>query len=54
MGEILTPAEIVARIDAVTAEDVQRVAAAMLGGGVHGAVIGPFRSEVRLLKAMAG
>jgi predicted Zn-dependent peptidase len=54
MGEILTPAEIVARIDAVTAEDVQRVAATMLSGGVHGAVIGPFRSEAKLLKAMAG
>jgi predicted Zn-dependent peptidase len=42
-GEAAEPAEILAGLDAVTAEDVQRVAQDVIGGsGLRCAVIGPF------------
>jgi len=50
---ILTPDELVARLDAISAEDVRRVAARILDSGLRGAVVGPFRDETRLAAAMA-
>ncbi len=47
-GEILEPPEIVAHIESVTAEDVQRAAQALLDSGLRGAAVGPFRSSARL------
>jgi predicted Zn-dependent peptidase len=45
-GEAAEPAEILAGLDAVTAEDVQRVAQDVIGGsGLRCAVIGPFDDE---------
>jgi predicted Zn-dependent peptidase len=45
--EILLPDEVVRRIDAVTADDVKRVARRLLDGGLRAAVIGPFRAPER-------
>ncbi|HEX6492668.1 MAG TPA: pitrilysin family protein [Candidatus Dormibacteraeota bacterium] len=53
-GEILLPETVVARIEAVTAEDVLRLAAAILEGGLRGAVIGPFRDAEKFMTIMAG
>jgi predicted Zn-dependent peptidase len=45
-GEIVEPEEILASLDAVTAEDVQRVAQDVIGGnGLNLALIGPFEQE---------
>jgi predicted Zn-dependent peptidase len=45
-GEAEEPAEILAGLDAVTAEDLQRVAQDVIGGaGLRCAVIGPFDDE---------
>jgi predicted Zn-dependent peptidase len=46
-GEILLPDEVVRRIDAVSAEDILRVARRLLDGGLRAAVIGPFRQPER-------
>lgn len=46
-GEILLPDEVVRRIDAVTADDITRLARRMLDGGLRAAVIGPFRAPER-------
>ena len=43
-----------AGLDAVTAEDVQRVAADVLGGRLHLAVIGPFDDPGRFERLLAG
>lgn len=43
-GRAAEPAEVTAGLDAVTAEDVQRVATDLLDGGLYLAVIGPFDS----------
>jgi predicted Zn-dependent peptidase len=52
-GEAVEPDEVVAEIDAVTAEDVQRVAQDILGnGGVHLALIGPFEDAERFEKLL--
>jgi len=45
--EILLPDEVLRRIDAVSAGDVQRVARRLLDGGLRAAVIGPFRAPER-------
>jgi len=45
--EILLPDEVVRRIDAVTADDIKRVARRLLDGGMRAAVIGPFRAPER-------
>ena len=42
LGKADEPEDVLAGLDAVTAEDVQRVAADILGGRLHLAVIGPF------------
>ena len=52
-GEILTPAEVVERIDAVTAEDIRRLAAETLAAGLRGAVIGPFPKPDKFLRVLA-
>lgn len=43
-GHAAEPAEVLAGFDAVTAEDVQRVAGELLDGGLYLAAIGPFDS----------
>jgi len=53
-GEILLPETVVSRIEAVTAEDVRRLAVAILDGGLRGAVIGPFRDAEKFMTIMAG
>ena len=52
-AEILTPAEVVERFAAVTAEDVRRLAAETLAEGLRGAVIGPFPKPDRFLRVLA-
>jgi predicted Zn-dependent peptidase len=46
-GKAREPEEVLAGLDAVTAEDVQRVAADILGGRLYLAVIGPFDDPAR-------
>ncbi|HEX6538817.1 MAG TPA: pitrilysin family protein [Candidatus Dormibacteraeota bacterium] len=46
-GTILDPAEIIAQLEAVSAEDVRRAARRVLDEGLRGAVVGPFRSSTR-------
>jgi predicted Zn-dependent peptidase len=45
--EILLPDEVLRRIDAVSADDVMRLARRLLDGGLRAAVIGPFRAPER-------
>jgi predicted Zn-dependent peptidase len=53
-GRAPEPEEILAGIDAVTAEDVQRVAADVIGGnGLNLALIGPFEDSERFEKLLA-
>ncbi len=52
-GGAVEPDEVIAALDAVTAEDVQRVAGAVIGGGaLHLAVIGPFDDAQRFEKLL--
>jgi predicted Zn-dependent peptidase len=46
-GAAEEPEDVLAGLDAVTAEDVQRVAEDVLGGRLHLAVIGPFDDAER-------
>jgi predicted Zn-dependent peptidase len=46
-GEATEPADVLAALDAVTAEDVQRVAQDVLDSGFRLAVIGPFDDPER-------
>lgn len=46
-GRILEPAELIAHLDAVTAEDVQQAARDVLSQELRAAVVGPFRSATR-------
>jgi len=52
-GEILLPDEVVRRIDAVTPDDILRVARRLLTGGLRAAVIGPFRQPERFEAQLA-
>jgi predicted Zn-dependent peptidase len=52
-GEILLPDELVRRIEAVSADDVQRAAVAALDAGLRGAVIGPFAKPDKFEKILA-
>ncbi|MBA2293675.1 MAG: insulinase family protein [Actinobacteria bacterium] len=52
-GRAVEPEEILTGLDAVTAEDVQRVAAEILGGELRLAVIGPFDEPARFEKLLA-
>ncbi len=53
-GQALEPEELLQKIDAVTAEDVQRVARDLISTDkLHLAVIGPFDDEDRFLKLLA-
>jgi predicted Zn-dependent peptidase len=49
-GKAAEPEELLAGLDAVTAEDVQRVATEILDSGFHLAVIGPFDDAARFEK----
>ncbi len=54
-GEVEEPADVLAGIDAVTVEDVQRVAQDVLGkNGLRLALIGPFDDPKRFEKILAG
>jgi predicted Zn-dependent peptidase len=52
-GRAIEPDEVLAGLDAVTAEDVQRVAGDILGGGLRLALIGPFDEPERFEKLLA-
>jgi len=53
-GKAAEPVELLAGLDAVTAEDVQRVAQDLIAGqGIRLAVIGPFDDEERFSKLLA-
>jgi predicted Zn-dependent peptidase len=51
-GEVLLPETVVERVDAVTAEEVRRLAGRVLAGGLRGAVIGPFRDAEKFMTAL--
>jgi len=53
LGEILEPEEVVARLEAVQAADLQRVARQCLEAGLHGAVVGPFRDARKFLTTLS-
>ena len=52
-GGAIEPDEVLAGLDAVTAEDVQRVARDLLGGALLLALIGPFDDPARFEKLLA-
>ncbi len=53
-GAATEPSEVVEELDALTADDVQRVAQELLGGdGLHLAVIGPFEDVERFERLLA-
>jgi predicted Zn-dependent peptidase len=53
-GQAAEPEDVIAALDAVTAEDVQRVAQEVVGGrGLNLAVIGPFDDAARFEKVLA-
>jgi len=53
LGEVRTVEQEVAAVDAVTAEDVRRVAGQLLGGPLQLAVIGPFAKTSSFLSAIS-
>lgn len=53
LGAAEEPADVLAGLDAVTVEDVQRVAADVLGGRLRLALIGPFDDPDRFEKLLA-
>ena len=53
-GRIIEPEDLVARLEAVEAADVSALAGRVLAAGLRAAVVGPFRSEARFEKAIAG
>jgi predicted Zn-dependent peptidase len=53
LGKAEEPEDVLAGLDAVTAEDVRRVAADVLGGRLHLAVIGPFDDPGRFEQLLA-
>ncbi len=53
-GHALEPDELLAKIDEVTAEDIQRVAKDLIANDkLHLAVIGPFEDEARFAALLA-
>ena len=52
-GRAVEPAEVLNGLDAVTADDVERVAAEILGGELRLALIGPFDEPERFEKLLA-
>ncbi len=53
-GQAYEPEEVLSGLDAVTGDDVQRVAQDILGGRLYLAVIGPFEDAERFEKLLAG
>lgn len=53
-GEILVTEQLVGYVEAVTPEDIRRVAANVLEQGLRGAVIGPFPKANKFEKILAG
>lgn len=52
-GEILVAEEVVAAIEAVTAEEIRAMAESICSGGLRAAVIGPFAKAERFERALA-
>ena len=52
-GRAVEPEEVLAGLDAVTVEDIQRVAGELLGGALRLALIGPFDEPERFEKLLA-
>ena len=52
-GRAIEPDEVLAGLDAVTVEDLERVAAEILGGSLRLAVIGPFDDPARFERLLA-
>ena len=52
-GRAVEPDEVLAGLDAVTVEDLERVAAEILGGSLRLAVIGPFDDPARFERLLA-
>ena len=52
-GRAVEPAEVLAGLDAVTVDDVQRVATDLLAGDLRLALIGPFDEPERFEKLLA-
>ena len=53
-GQAVEPQEVLAGLDAVTAEDVQRVAQDVIGcNGINLALIGPFEDAAPVREALA-
>ncbi len=52
-GNAVEPAEVLAGLDAVTLDDVQRVASDILAGDLRLALIGPFDEPERFEKLLA-
>jgi predicted Zn-dependent peptidase len=52
-GQATEPEEVLAGLDAVTEEDVQRVASELLGGDLQMALIGPFDDPTRFERLLA-
>jgi predicted Zn-dependent peptidase len=53
-GEAMEPAKLLAKLDEVTVEDVQRVARDLIASDrLHLAVIGPFEDDERFRKLLA-
>jgi predicted Zn-dependent peptidase len=51
--EILSPADVIRRIEAVTVEDVQRVARRLCSDGLRAAIVGNFRRPERFESLLA-
>ena len=52
-GKATEPEEVLAGLDAVTAEDIQRVSQELLGGALNLALVGPFDDPARFEKLLA-
>jgi predicted Zn-dependent peptidase len=54
-GRVVEPEEILGGLDAVTADDVQRVAQDVIASnGINLALIGPFEDDARFAEILAG
>ena len=51
-GAIMQPAEIIERLEAVTAEDVRAAAQRLLASGMRAAIVGPFTGQARFEAAL--
>jgi predicted Zn-dependent peptidase len=52
-GEVLVASDVIAALEAVTAEEIRAMAGAICSGGLRAAVIGPFAKPERFERALA-